>query len=76
MMIKMEVKKEAWNNLRSEHVRHLLEAHDDVLLAYYGGLYGGAEGMVKNLIGHDIYDIRTMSRKSSIRSGLCVTLCL
>jgi head-tail adaptor len=33
------VKEKAWTTIRKVHERRLLEAQDEVLLAYYGGLY-------------------------------------
>ena len=35
----MEVKKKAWTTIRTANVRRMLEVHDEVLLAYYGGLH-------------------------------------
>ena len=49
------VKKKAWTTMRKAHVRRLLEAQDGVLLAYYGGLYGGDQVAMRQHLGHDIY---------------------
>ena len=35
----LDVKKKAWSSIRKQHARELLEAHDEVLRAYYGALY-------------------------------------
>ena len=35
----LDVKKKAWGLIRKQHARALLEAHDEVLRAYYGALY-------------------------------------
>jgi hypothetical protein len=35
----LDVKKKEWGHIRKIHARALLEAHDEVLRAYYGTLF-------------------------------------
>ena len=49
------VKEKAWTTIRKVHERRLLEAQDEVLLAYYGGLYGGDQVTIRQHLGHDIH---------------------
>ena len=53
----LEVKKERWNQIRKMLARELLEAHDNVLQAYFGTLYDncGPEMHPKMHVAADVY---------------------
>ena len=51
----MNVRKGAWDRIRRNHARRLLEGQEQVLRAYYGGLYTGNGLRCDGHLGMDIY---------------------
>ena len=51
----MDVRKEAWDRIRRNHARRLLEGQEEVLRAYYGGPYNANRLQCDRHLGMDIY---------------------
>ena len=51
----LEVKQDAWSEIRRHHDRRLLDGQDELLCAYYSGLYGEGQNQIQCHLGQDIY---------------------
>ena len=51
----MDVRKDAWVQIRRNHARRLLEGQEEVLRAYYGCLYNANRLQCDRHLGMDMY---------------------